>query len=96
MLNIRYTKKAFKDLDRLFKTIFSDKPLVALEYVNKLREYIKLLETNPNMGVDCKKKAIKVDCKILIFENYNIYYTIEKDYIKILTILNSKQQQNIK
>lgn len=96
MLEIRYTKKSYKDLEKLFQTIFSDKPTVALEYVNKLKNYIRLLETNPYMGVECKKKDIKIDCKILIFENYNIYYKIEKDYIKILKILNSRQKQKIK
>lgn len=93
MLEIKYTKKSYKDLEKLFQTIFSDKPTIAFEYINKLKNYIKLLETNPYMGVDCKKKGIKIDCKILIFENYNIYYKIEKDYIRILKILNSRQKQ---
>lgn len=88
MLEIRYTKKSYKD-----QTIFSGKPTIALEYISKLKSYIRLLEINPYMGVDCKNKGIKIACKILIFENYNIYYKIEKNYIKILKILNSRQKQ---
>ena len=60
MLEIKYTKKSYKDLEKLFQTIFSDKPTIAFEYINKLKNYIKLLETNPYMGVDCKKKGIKI------------------------------------
>ena len=56
MLEIKYTKTAFNDLDKIFKLIFEDKKNVAIEYINKLRKYIKLLEKNPYMGVDCKIK----------------------------------------
>lgn len=93
MLEIKYTKTAFNDLDKIFKLIFEDKKNVAIEYINKLRKYIKLLEKNPYMGVDCKNKHINKKCRIIIFESYNIYYSIEKDYIKILKIINAKQLQ---
>ena len=95
MLEIKYTKTAFNDLDKIFKLIFEDKKNVAIEYINKLRKYIKLLEKNPYMGVDCKNKHINKKCRIIIFESYNIYYSIEKDYIKILKIINVKQLQKI-
>ncbi len=95
MLEIKYTKTAFNDLDKIFKLIFEDKKNVAIEYINKLRIYIKLLEENPYMGVDCKNKKINKKCRIIIFESYNIYYSIEKDYIKILKIINAKQLQKI-
>ena len=95
MLEIKYTKTAFNDLDKIFKLIFEDKKNVAIEYINKLRKYIKLHEKNPYMGVDCKNKNINKKCRIIIFESYNIYYSIEKDYIKILKIINAKQLQKI-
>ena len=95
MLEIKYTKTAFNDLDKIFKLIFEDKKNVAIEYINKLRRYIKLLEENRYMCVDCKNKNINNKCRIIIFESYNIYYSIEKDYIKILKIINAKQLQKI-
>lgn len=95
MLEIKYTKTAFNDLDKIFKLIFEDKKNVAVEYINKLREFIKLLKENPYMGVDCKNKKINKKCRIIIFENYNIYYSVEQDYIKILKIINAKQLQKI-
>ena len=95
MLEIKYTKTAFNDLDKIFKLIFEDKKNIAIEYINKLRKYIKLLEKNPYMGLDCKNININKKCRIIIFESYNIYYSIEKDYIKILKIINAKQLQKI-
>ena len=97
----------FKDLGvYIYNTIFNvdfvvehillrDYASNTIEYINKLRIYIKLLEENPYMGVDCKNKHINKKCRIIIFENYNIYYSIEKDYIKILKIINAKQLQKI-
>ena len=95
MPEIKYTKTAFNDLDKIFKLIFEDKKNVAIEYINKLRKYIKLLEENPYMGVDRGGSRIIKKCRIIIFESYNIYYSIEKDYIKILKIINAKQLQKI-
>ena len=95
MPEIKYTKTAFNDLDKIFKLIFEDKKNIAIEYINKLRKYIKLLEKNPYMGVDCKNININKKCRIIIFESYNIHYSIEKDYIKILKIINAKQLQKI-
>ena len=95
MLEIKYTKTAFNDLDKIFKLIFEDKKNIAIEYINKLRKYIKLIEKNPYMGLDCKNININKKCRIIIFESYNIYYSIEKDYIKILKIINAKQLQKI-
>ena len=44
------------------------------EYKNKLRIYNKLLEENPYIGVEKKKKNINKKCRIIILESYNIYY----------------------
>lgn len=91
MLQIKYTKQAEIDLDTIFHNIFKDKPSVAVEYVNKMREFIRLLQLNPYLGFDCKKKNIKKDCRILVFDSYNIYYNITKKSIKIGKIKNSRQ-----
>ena len=91
MHNIRYTQLAKDDLFNVFEIIASDKPSVAVEYIFKLEEYIELLESNPKMGVECKKKNINQNCRVLIYQNYLIFYRIHKDDIHILRVLNSKR-----
>ena len=91
MHNIKYTQLAKEDLFNLFELISKDKPTVAVEYINKLEGYIELLESNPLMGVECKKKNINQNCRILIYENYLIFYKVaNNNTVHILRILNSR------
>lgn len=68
MHKIIYSQLAEDDLFFIFELIASDKPSVAVEYINKLKNTIELLETNPKLGVECRSKNIDRDCRILIFE----------------------------
>ena len=90
MHNIKYTALAKEDLFNIFEIISQDKPTVAVEYINKLEVYIELLESNPKMDVECENKNIKEDCRILIYENYLIFYRIIESDIHILRLINSK------
>ena len=90
MHNIKYSKIAKDDLFNIFDIIYQDKPSVAIEYIFKLEEYIELLESNPKMGIECKYKNINKDCRILIYENYLIFYKINNNDINIMRILNSR------
>ena len=90
MHNIRYSKLAKEDLFNIFDIIYQDKPSVAVEYIFKLEEYIELLESNPKMCIECKYKNINKDCRVLIYENYLIFYKIYNKDINIIRILNSR------
>ncbi len=90
MHNILYTLLAEEDLFNLFETIAEDKPTIAVEYITKLEKYIELLKNNPQLGLECKNKNIKKDCRILIYEDYLIFYTFKNNAIIIIRILNSR------
>ena len=89
MYNIRYTKLAEADLGELFQLIYADKPMAAVEYIDKFDKFITLLEENPFMGIECKYKKIDRDCRVLVYENYLIFYTVKKEEVIILRILNA-------
>lgn len=78
------------DLIDIFDLIAKDKPSVALEYIDKLETTIDLLSTNPRLGVECKNKNINKDCRILVFENYLIFYKFIDNEIQIARILNNR------
>jgi len=91
MYSISYTQLAEEDLFELFELIAEDKPTIAVKYITKLEKYIELLQTNPQLGLECKNKNINKDCRILIYDDYLIFYTINNDdNILIIRILNSK------
>ena len=63
-----------------------------------MRSAIENLIMSPYIGVNCKAKGIDRDCRILIFENYLIFYQIDEDdnEITILRILHgSKKYQDL-
>ena len=91
MILIKYTKIAQKDLVKVFTVIYNDKQNTAKEYLVKMKKNIELLSYNPEMGVDCKKKSFKGDCRVLYYENYMILYKIYKNYISIKRVINTKQ-----
>ncbi len=90
MLNIVYTKLAEEDLFELFEIIAEDKPTIAVEYITRLEKYIELLQDNPVLGIECKNKNVNKDCRILIYEDYLIFYQLETNNIRIVRILNSR------
>lgn len=89
MYNIRYTKLAEADLAELFQRIYADKPMAAIEYIDKFDTFITLLEENPLMGVECKHKKIDKECRVLVYENYLIFYTVKEIEVVIVRILNA-------
>ncbi len=91
MTLIKLDKSALKDLEYIFKRINEDKPSIANEYIEKIRSYIKLLETNPEMGKDCKESGFNRDCRVLFYGNYTILYKINKTQISIKRVINTKQ-----
>ena len=91
MRSIKLDKIALRDLEDIFQVISQDKPTSANEYMEKIRSYIKLLETSPKMGKDCKESGFNRDCRVLFYGNYTILYKIYKAHISIKRVLNSKK-----
>ena len=90
MYSIKFSEIANQDLVDIFDLIAKDKPSIAIEYIDKLHTIIDLLSDNPILGIECKNKNINKDCRILVFENYLIFYKIIDNEIQIARILNSK------
>jgi plasmid stabilization system protein ParE len=95
MLSIEYSYQAIIDVEKIFESILEDKPIAANEYITKLENYIDLLKTNTQMGVKCKNREINFDCRILVFDEYRIFYQILDEMIYILRVVNSKQNTKL-
>ncbi len=93
-VNLFYTSDAENDLDSIFCYIAEKNPTNASDYIERMRSVIKNLSISPYMGVDCKTKGINRDCRILIFENYLIFYQFgeDDDEIEILRILRGSRK----
>lgn len=89
MTTIEYTQTAIDEFDELIQNIYDDKPATAKTYFERLEKAIENLAFSPLMGVECSKKNIKANCRILIVDNYLVFYTYNSKIrqIKILHIV---------
>jgi addiction module RelE/StbE family toxin len=94
LFKLIYTCKAEKDLDTIFSYIAENNPMNALNYINKIQSTIENLIISPYIGVSCRTKGIQRNCRILIFENYLIFYKVNEDEseINILRILHGSRE----
>ncbi len=92
--DIVYTRQAEEDLDSIFEYISENSMANALAQIRKIQSAIENLLEFPYLGINCRSKGIKRDCRILIFEKYLIFYQVEKDddNIKILRILHGARK----
>jgi len=88
MLNIEYSKNAELDLEDIADFIAKDSTNRALAYLDKIQSTIELISKNPSLGITCKSKNIKLECRILIFDEYLIFYQFTEISIFIIRILH--------
>lgn len=75
---ILYLERAYTDLETIVDYIADDSPPRAVEYLGFLKHGISKLADFPEMGVLCKRKHIRRKCRVLIIENYLVFYKIDE------------------
>ena len=93
-----YTCQAEDDLGSIFDYIAENSVDNALDYIDRIQSAIENLSTSPYIGVSCRAKGIDRDCRILIFENFMIFYQVNEadSKIMILRILHgSRENQDL-
>lgn len=75
---ILYLERSFNDLETILDYISKDSSELALEYLEFLKSGIAKLADFPKIGVLCKRKNIRRECRILIIENYLVFYKIDE------------------
>ncbi|MAD40792.1 MAG: hypothetical protein CL623_00150 [Arcobacter sp.] len=86
MHNIKYSNKAYVDIVEAIDYIASTSKINALDYLVRYEEKIELLRSNPYMGIECKNKLIKRDCRIIVHESHIIIYKVLNKEKEILII----------
>ncbi|MDD3467930.1 MAG: type II toxin-antitoxin system RelE/ParE family toxin [Campylobacterales bacterium] len=73
-----YLEKAQSDLESILDFIAKDSPERAGEYVRFLQKEIGMLADFPKLGVTCRRKNVRRNCRILIIDNYLVFYKIDE------------------
>ena len=78
MYKIMYSNQAQVDLEDAIAHIAKESVTNALKYLQSYEEKMTLLQSNPYIGVECKSKFIKRECRILIHKSHIIIYKINE------------------
>jgi len=78
MYKITYSKQAKIDIEDVIDYIAKESAPKVLAYLKSYEDKIKLLRLNPYMGVECKNKRIKRECRILVHKSHIIIYKINE------------------
>jgi plasmid stabilization system protein ParE len=89
---IEYTEEAITDLKGIFNHIAQESILNALNYIDYLENAIEKLEDNPELGMKCRRKRVRIECRILIVKSHLVVYKLISDRIKIVRVLRDKQK----
>lgn len=69
-----------------------DNKTAAARAVCKITKSISVLEDMPEIGTPLSARIdVECDYRYLVSENYNIFYRIEDETVKIIRILNSRR-----
>jgi len=86
MYKIRYSNQSQIDLEDAIAYIAKQSITNALNYLQNYEEKIELLRSTPYIGVECKTKLIKRECRVLIHESHIVIYKINEKIEEIFII----------
>jgi len=90
--HIEYLPLAYEDLDEIFTYIAADDPGAAANLLNEIDTAILHLEDFPDMGANLKNRRLSnKSYKMLIVNDYLVFYVVSGDIIEIRRIVASKR-----
>ncbi|WP_407310366.1 type II toxin-antitoxin system RelE/ParE family toxin [Desulfosporosinus sp. SB140] len=90
---IEYLPIAEKDLTEILEYIQIDNPTVALRLLDDIDKTISKLVYFPYMGhVPKDQRLIQLNYRMLVVENYLVFYVILDDIVEIRRILHGKRK----
>lgn len=91
--SIRYLSTAEKDIEDIFDYIYQDNPSAAQNLLEKFDKTIIKLASHPHPGtLPNDTRLRRLGYRILIIDNYLIFYVIKKNTIQIRRIIHGARQ----
>lgn len=91
-MQLRWTRRALADLERIAGRIAADKPLAAAEFVEALRQRVANLARHPLMG---RVGAYADTRELVVHRNYLVTYRVRGDEVQILQVWHVAQQRPV-
>ena len=92
---IQYLEIAKNDLDQIFEYILKDNPSSAIEILNEIDDAVSKLTVFPELGTQPKDDKLKAfGYRILVINNYLVFYIIKEKFVEIHRVLHSNRDYN--
>ena len=91
---IEYSPEAVKDLQGIdeYISVELDNAQSAERIVDDIIRKIDMLSELPELGASLSSRVdVKTDYRYLVCGNYNVFYRIEIDKVKIVRVLNARR-----
>lgn len=85
MVRLQYTKPAYDDLKAIHTYISADSVANAKRFITAIKDKIKTLKNNPEIGKPVFAEKYK-KLRQLLYKSYRIIYHLEENMISIITI----------
>ena len=82
-MNVRWSRRALADLDRIGARIAQDKPAVAAEFVSAISEKVSRLAEFPLLG---RMGAYQDTRELVVHKNYLVTYRVRADEVQVLQV----------
>ena len=90
---IVYLPAAERDLSEIFEYISRDSPSAALSLLDKIDEDVSRLAEFPQLGKTPQDNRLqKLGYKMLIINNYLVFYVLKQKTVEIRRILHGKRK----
>lgn len=94
-IRIEYLPIAEKDLTEILEYIQIDNPTVAVRMLDDIDKTISKLAYFPYIGLAPKdQRLIQLNYRMLVVENYLVFYVVLDDVVEIRRILHGKRKYN--
>jgi len=94
MNKIRLTQEATEDLRRIKEYISHElkNSAAAVRVVGRITKSFRILQDFPAAGVSLEAKTgYSTDYRMLVSENYLVFYRVNGDIVSIIRVLNGRQ-----
>jgi toxin ParE1/3/4 len=92
---IKYLPIAEQDLTEIIEYVLLDNPDAAINLLNQLDHSISQLELFPLLGITPNDLRLQsLNYRMLIADNYLVFYVVLEDTIEIRRILHGKRKYN--
>lgn len=82
-MNIRWTRRALADLERIADRIAEDKPVAATEFTLAVQEKVDRLGEFPLLG---RAGAYEDTRELVVHKNYLVTYRVRVDEVQVLQV----------